>query len=216
MEIVTHVLTSEQPALQEDEARKATARKNIGLDNVDNTADIDKPVSNDTQAALDMKADKVAGGTAGNLAMMDGEGNMEDSGIDASRVVEDGSYRHIDVTDSSVTDGVSTFSKYEHPEYELTEPSAIKVGRDATGHVVAGDALGKADVGLGNVDNTADLDKPISTATQTALDGKQPNLPTPVVGKFLTNDANGLKWGDATQISFTYDSSTTTLNIDVR
>jgi len=31
----------------------------------------------------------------------------------------------------------------------------------------------KAQVGLGNVDNTADLDKPISTATQTALDAKQ-------------------------------------------
>jgi len=32
--------------------------------------------------------------------------------------------------------------------------------------------LVKADVGLGNVDNTTDLLKPISTATQTALDGK--------------------------------------------
>jgi hypothetical protein len=32
--------------------------------------------------------------------------------------------------------------------------------------------LAKADVGLSNVDNTADLSKPISTATQTALDGK--------------------------------------------
>lgn len=30
----------------------------------------------------------------------------------------------------------------------------------------------KSDVGLGNVDNTSDLNKPISTATQTALDGK--------------------------------------------
>lgn len=30
----------------------------------------------------------------------------------------------------------------------------------------------KAQVGLGNVDNTSDLNKPISTATQTALDGK--------------------------------------------
>lgn len=30
----------------------------------------------------------------------------------------------------------------------------------------------KAMVGLGNVDNTADADKPVSTATQTALDGK--------------------------------------------
>lgn len=36
-------------------------------------------------------------------------------------------------------------------------------------------ALGlvKGDVGLGNVDNTSDASKPISTATQTALDGKE-------------------------------------------
>ena len=34
------------------------------------------------------------------------------------------------------------------------------------------EALTKADVGLGNVDNTADAAKPISTATQTALDAK--------------------------------------------
>ena len=37
-----------------------------------------------------------------------------------------------------------------------------------TGEVV----LTKTDVGLGNVNNTADLNKPISTATQTALDAK--------------------------------------------
>lgn len=33
-------------------------------------------------------------------------------------------------------------------------------------------ALDKSDVGLGNVDNTSDANKPISTATQTALNGK--------------------------------------------
>lgn len=32
----------------------------------------------------------------------------------------------------------------------------------------------KSEVGLGNVDNTSDANKPISTATQAALDGKQP------------------------------------------
>lgn len=37
-------------------------------------------------------------------------------------------------------------------------------------------ALTKSDVGLGNVDNTADADKPVSTATQTALDAKQDTL----------------------------------------
>lgn len=36
--------------------------------------------------------------------------------------------------------------------------------------------LSKSDVGLGNVDNTSDANKPISTATQTALDAKA-NLP---------------------------------------
>ena len=35
-------------------------------------------------------------------------------------------------------------------------------------------ALAKADVGLGNVDNTSDAAKPVSTAQQAALDGKQP------------------------------------------
>jgi len=37
-------------------------------------------------------------------------------------------------------------------------------------------SLVKGDVGLGNVDNTADADKPVSTATQTALNAKQDTL----------------------------------------
>jgi len=36
--------------------------------------------------------------------------------------------------------------------------------------------LDKSAVGLGSVDNTSDASKPVSTATQTALDGKQPSL----------------------------------------
>ena len=51
----------------------------------------------------------------------------------------------------------------------------------------------KATVGLGNADNTSDANKPISTATQTALDGKVPlggALGTPSSGT-LTN-ATGL------------------------
>ena len=38
-----------------------------------------------------------------------------------------------------------------------------------------------SEVGLGNVDNTADIDKPISTATQTALDGKADTVHTHTV-----------------------------------
>jgi hypothetical protein len=36
--------------------------------------------------------------------------------------------------------------------------------------------LSKSDIGLANVDNTSDANKPISSATQTALDGKQGSL----------------------------------------
>lgn len=43
-------------------------------------------------------------------------------------------------------------------------------GTGAAGWVAYGAAQTKASLGLGNVDNTSDADKPISTATQTALD----------------------------------------------
>ena len=42
--------------------------------------------------------------------------------------------------------------------------------------------LTKSDVGLGNVDNTSDINKPISTATQTALNLKQNALTNPITG----------------------------------
>ena len=42
-----------------------------------------------------------------------------------------------------------------------------------TSQLKADMSLTKSDVGLGNVNNTSDANKPISTATQTALDGKK-------------------------------------------
>lgn len=54
-------------------------------------------------------------------------------------------------------DGVGTISAAETQEVELVE-------------------LTKADVGLGNVDNTSDANKPISAATQAALNGKQDTI----------------------------------------
>ena len=47
------------------------------------------------------------------------------------------------------------------------------------GHALTQDInLNKNDIGLGNVDNTADLNKPISNATQHALDTKQDTITT--------------------------------------
>lgn len=50
----------------------------------------------------------------------------------------------------------------------------------------------KGDVGLGNVDNTADLSKPISTATQTALDLKVPTSRT-INGNALSSNVTLVK-----------------------
>lgn len=51
--------------------------------------------------------------------------------------------------------------------------AAVPSTRKIAGKALTADVtLAKADVGLGNVDNTADAAKPVSTATQAALDGK--------------------------------------------
>lgn len=47
-------------------------------------------------------------------------------------------------------------------------------------------AYTKTDIGLGNVDNTSDASKPVSTATQTALNGKADNTVDLVAGAGLT------------------------------
>jgi hypothetical protein len=59
----------------------------------------------------------------------------------------------------------STLGKWQNAT-NPTAPVSSVAGK--TGAVV----LAASDVGLGNVDNTSDADKPISTAVQTALDAK--------------------------------------------
>jgi hypothetical protein len=49
--------------------------------------------------------------------------------------------------------------------------------------------LAKGDVGLGNVDNTADADKPISSATQSALNAKQATLVSGTNIKTINNES---------------------------
>ena len=51
-------------------------------------------------------------------------------------------------------------------------PAPVTSVNGQTGGVV----IGKSDLGLGSVDNTSDVDKPISTAVQAALDAKQDAL----------------------------------------
>jgi hypothetical protein len=48
--------------------------------------------------------------------------------------------------------------------------------------------LVKGDVGLGNVDNTSDANKPVSTATQTALDAKQATITAGTTSQYYRGD----------------------------
>jgi hypothetical protein len=136
----------------------------VGLGNVDNTADADKPVSTATQTALNAKQDTLVSGTnikTVNSTSLLGSGNIEIS----SSVAWGG----ITGTLSTQTDLQSAL--------DAKEPT-ITAG--TTGQYYRGDksfqTLDKTAVGLGNVDNTSDANKPVSTATQTALDGKQATI----------------------------------------
>ena len=64
-------------------------------------------------------------------------------------------------------------TKFKGDGSELTNvPYPVTSVAGKTGAVT----LAASDVGLGNVDNTSDANKPISTATKTALDGKQAKI----------------------------------------
>ena len=71
MEIKTHVLTNPQNLSEE---RKLQARKNIDLGNVDNTSDMDKPVSTAQQAAIDALGTTVDDKLAGKVDKEAGKG----------------------------------------------------------------------------------------------------------------------------------------------
>ena len=67
-------------------------------------------------------------------------------------------------------------------------------------------ALTSSSVGLANVDNTSDADKPVSTATQTALD-----LKAPIAAPSFTGDAN-FESNVTIEGNLTVEGTTTTVN----
>ena len=124
-------------------------KSDVGLANVDNTTDANKPVSTATQTALDLKANSSditeLAQDAVNTAIVAGTG-LDKTYDDAANTIT------IDIDSTVVTlNGSQTLTNKT-----ITSPSGLV----------------KGDVGLGNVDNTSDANKPVSTATQTALDLK--------------------------------------------
>lgn len=95
------------------------------------------------------------------------------------------------VLDADDISDATTTNKFTNAS-DISKLSGIQAGAEVnavdsvfgrTGAVTAqsGDYT-KSDVGLANVDNTSDADKPISTATQTALDAKQGDITLTTTG----------------------------------
>lgn len=70
--------------------------------------------------------------------------------------------------------GVSSYNDLTDKPSTFPPSAHTQAASSITGLATVATSGSKADVGLGNVDNTADTAKPVSTAQQTALDGKQP------------------------------------------
>jgi hypothetical protein len=74
-------------------------------------------------------------------------------------------------------------------------------------------ALTKSSVGLANVDNTSDANKPVSTATQTALDLKAPKA-TPTFTGTVTASNDLVVDGNLTVNGTTFNASSTSITIE--
>jgi lysophospholipase L1-like esterase len=124
-------------------------KADVGLGNVDNTSDANKPVSTAQTTALGLKAPLASptftGTVSGVTAAMVGLGNVDNT-ADASKPV----------------------STAQQTALNLKAPLASPA---FTGTVTG---ITASMVGLANVNNTSDASKPVSTTQQTALDLKAP------------------------------------------
>jgi hypothetical protein len=163
----------------------------LALNNVDNTTDANKPISSATQTALDLKVDENAAITGATKTKItyDAKG-LVTAGADATTadIADSTNKRYVTDAQSTVignTSGTNTGDNATNSQYSGLAASKQDTLVSATniktieGQSLLGSGnidLAKGDVGLGNVDNTSDANKPVSTAQQTALDAKTNKL----------------------------------------
>lgn len=139
-----------------DKSWQPLDKTSVGLSNVDNTSDAGKPISTAAQAALDAKAPLASPTFTGTV-----------SGVSKAMV----GLSNVDNT-SDLNKPVSTATQtaLNGKEGSITAGTTLQYWRgDKTWQT-----LDKSAVGLANVDNTSDANKPISSAVQTALNAKAP------------------------------------------
>jgi hypothetical protein len=127
-------------------------------------------------------------GSVANLDQSKAIKSITRSGTTFTATALDGTTTTFTQQDNNTTYGIATsssdglMSKADKAKLDgIGAEANVKSVNGKTGAV----SLSKADVGLGNVDNTKDADKPISAAVQTALDAKANN-------SVATSSADGL------------------------
>jgi hypothetical protein len=104
-----------------------------------------------------------------------------------------GAYYKVSVAGNTVIDGLGSWGVGDFAAFNGTTWDKIDGGASEVTSVagrLGAVVLTRADVGLGNVDNTSDAAKPISTATQTALDGKLSLSGGMLTGTIFSSAAN--------------------------
>lgn len=145
-------------------------KSDVGLANVDNTADSAKPVSTAQQTALNAKENTITAGTTAQYWRGDKTWQTLNS-----TAVGLGSV-------NNTSDAAKPVSTAQQAALDLKAPIANPT---FTGTV---SGVTKTHVGLSNVDNTSDANKPISTAVSTALAGKAASTHTHVAADIISID----------------------------
>ena len=152
----------------------------VGLSNVDNTSDLDKPISNATQQAINIVKNDVD-----NLS-----NSIDDLSNSIDTLLQTGVYSINGKTGNVVLKNSDLENDTNYATEQYVQENGGKIDK-----IVLNDneqeiinkivtlTIDKTTVGLSNVDNTSDLNKPISTQTQTALDG---------LNQTITNNFNNL------------------------
>ena len=100
----------------------------------------------------------------------------------ANKAILDAATASFTTADETKLDGIAAGAQVNTVTSVNTRTGAVTGLAEAsdltahTGNTSNPHSVTKAQVGLGNVDNTSDVNKPVSTATQTALDGKADDL----------------------------------------
>lgn len=150
----------------------------------------DLPISTATQTAIDAADAGIAAhiadvanphqvtktqvglGNADNTS----DANKPVSTAQATAIALKADTTYVDSQDALKADQATTYTKTEVDTKDTAVADTAQTNLTAhTSNTSNPHSTTKSQVGLGNADNTSDVDKPISTATQTALDAKATN-----------------------------------------